>query len=43
MTIRIALAQVTSTDDADENLATIDDYTSRAAADGAGSWCSRRP
>lgn len=35
MTIRIALAQVTSTDDTDENLATIADYTSRAAADGA--------
>ena len=35
MTIRIALAQVTSTEDATENLATIDRYTSRAAADGA--------
>jgi predicted amidohydrolase len=35
MTIRIALAQVTSTDDLCENLATIDEYTSRAAADGA--------
>jgi predicted amidohydrolase len=35
MTIRIALAQVTSTEDACENLATIDRYTSRAAADGA--------
>ncbi|HWF41205.1 MAG TPA: carbon-nitrogen hydrolase family protein [Acidothermaceae bacterium] len=35
MTIRIALAQVTSTEDASENLAAIDRYTSRAAADGA--------
>ena len=35
MTIRIALAQVTSTDDVDANLGTIDEYTSRAAADGA--------
>ena len=35
MTIRIALAQVTSTEDATGNLATIDRYTSRAAADGA--------
>ncbi len=35
MTIRIALAQVTSTDDLAANLATIDEYTSRAAADGA--------
>ena len=35
MTIRIALAQVTSTEDATENLATVDRYTSRAAADGA--------
>jgi predicted amidohydrolase len=35
MTIRIALAQVTSTDDVDANLDTIDEYTSRAAADGA--------
>jgi predicted amidohydrolase len=35
MTIRIVLAQVTSTDDVDANLGTIDEYTSRAAADGA--------
>lgn len=35
MTLRIALAQVTSTPDPDENLATIDQHTSRAAADGA--------
>jgi hypothetical protein len=42
MTIRIALAQVTSTEDATENLATIDRYTSRAAADGARLVCSRR-
>jgi predicted amidohydrolase len=35
MTIRIALAQVTSTDDVAKNLATIDDYASRAAAEGA--------
>ncbi|MDT5002216.1 MAG: deaminated glutathione amidase, partial [Mycobacterium sp.] len=35
MTIRIALAQVTSTDDVDANLATIDEYTTRAAAAGA--------
>ena len=35
MTIRIALAQVISTDDVDANLATIDEYATRAAADGA--------
>jgi predicted amidohydrolase len=35
MTMRIALAQVTSTDDVDANLGTIDEYTRRAADAGA--------
>lgn len=35
MTLRIALAQVTSTPDPDENLATIDQHTARAADEGA--------
>jgi deaminated glutathione amidase len=35
MTLRLSLAQVTSTEDPAENLAEIDRYTARAAADGA--------